>query len=47
MISYLRRLVWSSIGFSLLITCLTIELYFLMNAFWEKVDFGGKGKWED
>lgn len=38
--SYVRRLVWSSIGFSLLITCLTIELYFLMNAFWTKVDIG-------
>ena len=36
--AYQRRLVWSAIGFNLLITCMTIEWFFIMNFFWLKVD---------
>lgn len=29
-------MVWSSLGFNLLITALAIQLFFLVNAFWVK-----------
>lgn len=32
MISFLKRIVWSGLGFTLLITAFTIEYYFLINA---------------
>jgi hypothetical protein len=41
--SYNKRLIFSGLGFTLLITCLTVEWYFLINAFWTKANIGGKG----
>jgi len=34
---YTKRLLWSGIGFTLLITAISIELYPLINDFWTKV----------
>ena len=34
--SYLKKLVWSGLGFAFLITALTLELYPLINNFWAK-----------
>lgn len=34
---------FSGLGFTLLITCLTVEWYFLINAFWTKANIGGAG----
>ena len=34
--AYIRRLVWSAIGFNLLIVCLTLEWFFIFNLFWTK-----------
>jgi hypothetical protein len=34
--SYLKRLIWSGIGFTFLITAFCIELYPLVNDFWVK-----------
>jgi len=41
--SYHRKLVWSTLGFNLLIVCLTVEWYFLINLFWLKTDIRGIG----
>lgn len=34
--SYMKKLVWSGLGFAFLITALTLELYPLINNFWAK-----------
>ena len=34
--SYMKKLVFTGLGFSLLITALSIEIYFMMNCFWNK-----------
>ena len=41
--SFNKRLVFSGIGFTLLITILTIEWYFLFNAFWTKANLYYQG----
>lgn len=41
--SYNKRLVFSGIGFTLLITILSVEWYFLFNAFWTKANFYNEG----
>ena len=41
--AYNLRLVWSGLGFTLLITCMTVQWYFLINAFWTKVNIGNQG----
>lgn len=35
-LSYPFKLVWSSIGFNLLIVAISVQTYFLVNAFWTK-----------
>lgn len=35
-LSYPYKLVWSNLGFNLLITALAVQTYFLVNAFWTK-----------
>lgn len=37
MFAYLKRLIWSALGFALLVTALSLEFYPLANAFWIKV----------
>lgn len=39
--AYIRKLVWSALGFNLLIVCLSIEWFFLIYFFWFKVDIRG------
>ena len=36
--SYVTGLKWSGFGFALLITALSYQYYFLINAFWTKAD---------
>lgn len=36
--SYIRRLLWTGMGFTLLITALSIEFYLMINVFWTKAD---------
>lgn len=36
--SYIGGLKWSGFGFALLITALCYQYYFLINAFWTKID---------
>lgn len=36
--SYLRKMAWSGMGFSLLICALCMQFYFMWNAFWIKAD---------
>lgn len=35
-LSYPFKLIWSSIGFNLLIVALSVQTFFLVNAFWTK-----------
>lgn len=37
-ISYLKRLIWSGLGFTLFITAFSIELYPLINQLWSKTN---------
>ena len=37
MFSYLKKLMWSGIGFTFFITAMAIQMYPLVNAFWTKV----------
>lgn len=39
--SYLRKMLWTGMGFTLLITALTMEFYFMINAFWTKAAING------
>ena len=41
--AYNRQLAFSGIGFNLLISFMTIQWYFLINAFWTKVNIGNQG----
>lgn len=39
--SYLKKLTWTGLGFTFLITALSIEFYPLFNAFWTRVNIPG------
>ena len=39
--AYIKKLVWSALGFNLLIVCLSIEWFFLIYFFWLKTDIRG------
>lgn len=41
-LAFLKHLVWTSLGFSLLITAITLELYPLVNALWGKMNISGR-----
>lgn len=41
--AYERKLVWSALGFNLLIVCLSIEWFFLIYLFWFKTNIRGLG----
>lgn len=41
--AYIRKLVWSALGFNLLIVCLSIEWFFLVYLFWFKTNIRGWG----
>lgn len=41
--AYIRKLVWSALGFNLLIVCLSIEWFFLIYLFWFKCNIRGYG----
>jgi hypothetical protein len=38
--SYLKNMLWSGLGFTLLITSLVLQWYVLVNAFWSKANLG-------
>ena len=42
--AYEKRIIWSAIGFNLLITCLTIEWFFMINLFWTKTNIQGQDR---
>jgi hypothetical protein len=44
---YLRNLIWNGIGFALLITCLSIDIYPLVNALFAKANIHTNGLYTD
>ena len=46
-LSYLSKLTWTSIGYSMMIVAVTIQLYPLVNAFWSKFSFFPNALYQD